>query len=272
MDTEKKYSSEGRVLRPRRKGPSAHGAGRDGERRDNENRNYGERSEGGYRSSYRTSEGGGYRGSEGGYRRSEGGYRGGEGGYRREGGQRSSEGGYRSGYRSNYSSGEGGYRSSEGGYRRNEGGYRSNEGRRREDGGRPGGYRASQQNNYRQRQGGPKKGHGKPGFRRGEVKFTDRDEEGISRMISRKAASDARAMEGRQVVDTFQEEVRLNKFIANSGVCSRREADTYIQAGVVTVNGEVVTELGTKVNVLKDEVRFNGERLKGEEKVYIVMN
>ena len=76
----------------------------------------------------------------------------------------------------------------------------------------------------------------------------------------------------RQVVDTFQEEVRLNKFIANSGVCSRREADTLIQAGVVTVNGEVVTELGTKVNVLKDEIRFNGERLKGEEKIYIVMN
>ena len=45
-----------------------------------------------------------------------------------------------------------------------------------------------------------------------------------------------------------------------------------IQAGVVTVNGEVVTELGTKVNVLKDEIRFNGERLKGEEKIYIVMN
>ena len=260
------------MLRPRRKGPSAHGAGRDGERRDNENRNYGERREGGYRSSYRSSEGGGYRGGEGGYRRSEGGYRGGEGGgYRREGGQRSSEGGYRGGYRSNYSS-EGGHRSSEGGYRHNEGGYRSNDGRRREDGGRPG-YRSSQQNNYRQRQGGPQRGHGKPNkFRRNDVKFTDRDEEGISRMISRKAASDARAMEGRQVVDTFQEEIRLNKFIANSGVCSRREADTYIQAGVVTVNGEVVTELGTKVNVLKDEVRFNGERLKGEEKVYIVMN
>ena len=67
-------------------------------------------------------------------------------------------------------------------------------------------------------------------------------------------------------------EVRLNKFIANSGICSRREADTYIQAGVVTVNGEVVTELGTKVNVLTDDVRFNGERLKGEAKVYLVMN
>ena len=274
MDTEKKYSSEGRVLRPRRKGPSAHGAGRDGERRDNENRNYGERREGGYRSSYRSSEGG-YRNSEGGYRRSEGGYHSNEGGYRREGGQRSGDGGYRGGFRGNNEGGyrhkEGGYRSNEGGYRNNEGGYRSNEGRRREDGGRPG-YRSSSQNNYRQRQGGPQKGRGRQPYRKGEVKFTDRDEEGISRMISRKAASDARAMEGRQVVDTFQEEVRLNKFIANSGVCSRREADTYIQAGVVTVNGEVVTELGTKVNVLKDEVRFNGERLKGEEKVYIVMN
>ena len=263
MEPEKKYSSEGRVLRPRRKGPSAHGAGRDGERRDNENRNYGER-------------------REGGYRRSEGGYHSNEGGYRREGGQRSGEGGYRGGYRGNneggyrhkeggYRSKEGGYRSNEGGYRNSEGGYRSNDGRRREDGGRPA-YRSSSQNNYRQRQGGPQKGRGRQPYRKGEVKFTDRDEEGISRMISRKAASDARALEGRQLVDTFQEEVRLNKFIANSGVCSRREADTYIQAGVVTVNGEVVTELGTKVNVLKDEVRFNGERLKGEEKVYIVMN
>ena len=270
MEPEKKYSSEGRVLRPRRKGPSAHGAGRDGERRDNENRNYGERREGGYRSNeggYRRE--GGYRSSEGGYRR-EGGYRSNnEGGYRRDGGQRSGEGGYRSSYRSN----DGGYRSSEGGYRgNNEGGYRSNDGRRREEGGRSGYRSSSSQKNYRQRQGGPQKGFGKKPYRRNDVKFTDRDEEGISRMISRKAASDARAMEGRQVVDTFQEEVRLNKFIANSGVCSRREADTYIQAGVVTVNGEVVTELGTKVNVLKDEVRFNGERLKGEEKVYIVMN
>lgn len=70
----------------------------------------------------------------------------------------------------------------------------------------------------------------------------------------------------------IQEEIRLNKFIANSGVCSRREADTLIQAGVVTVNGDVVTELGTKVNVYKDEVKFNGEKLKGEEKVYLVMN
>ncbi len=74
------------------------------------------------------------------------------------------------------------------------------------------------------------------------------------------------------VKSPIREEVRLNKFIANSGVCSRREADTLIQAGVVTVNGEVVTELGTKVNIYKDEIKFNGEKLKGEEKVYLVMN
>ena len=66
--------------------------------------------------------------------------------------------------------------------------------------------------------------------------------------------------------------IRLNKFISNSGICSRREADNFIQAGVVTVNGEVVTELGTKVNAREDDIRFNGERLRGEEKVYIVMN
>ncbi|MDR0691441.1 MAG: pseudouridine synthase [Prevotellaceae bacterium] len=68
-----------------------------------------------------------------------------------------------------------------------------------------------------------------------------------------------------------KEEVRLNKFIANSGICSRREADEYITAGLVSVNGKVVTELGVKVKPT-DDVRFNGERMKGERKVYIVMN
>jgi 23S rRNA pseudouridine2605 synthase len=65
--------------------------------------------------------------------------------------------------------------------------------------------------------------------------------------------------------------VRLNKFIANSGVCSRREADEYITAGLVSVNGEIITVLGTKIKP-DDEVRFNNERLKGENKVYILLN
>ena len=67
------------------------------------------------------------------------------------------------------------------------------------------------------------------------------------------------------------EETRLNKYIANAGICSRREADTYIQAGVVTINGEVVTELGTKVKP-GDEVRFGGELINPEKLVYILLN
>ncbi|MBR5249873.1 MAG: pseudouridine synthase [Bacteroidales bacterium] len=70
----------------------------------------------------------------------------------------------------------------------------------------------------------------------------------------------------------FNGQIRLNKFIANSGVCSRREADELIGAGVVTVNGEVITELGVRINPDKDDIRFNGERLRGEEKVYVLMN
>jgi 23S rRNA pseudouridine2605 synthase len=65
--------------------------------------------------------------------------------------------------------------------------------------------------------------------------------------------------------------VRLNKFIANSGICSRREADEYIVAGLISVNGQVVTELGTKVRK-DDDIRFNKERLKGEGKAYVLLN
>ena len=116
------------------------------------------------------------------------------------------------------------------------------------------------------------KGPRKP-FRKTDAGFNDRDEQSIDKMISRRPALDASKysdFDGAKV--ETKDEIRLNKFIANSGVCSRREADTLIQAGVVTVNGVVVTELGTKVNIYNDEVKFNGERLKGEEKVYIVMN
>ena len=94
----------------------------------------------------------------------------------------------------------------------------------------------------------------------------------INKMIDKKPLDISKFSDNDQAPTEIREEIRLNKFIANSGVCSRREADTLIQAGVVTVNGEVVTELGTKVNIIKDDVRFNGQRLKGEEKVYLVMN
>ena len=66
-------------------------------------------------------------------------------------------------------------------------------------------------------------------------------------------------------------ESRLNRFIAQSGLCSRREADDYIQAGLVSVNGVIVTELGSKVKPT-DEVKFNDSRIEGEKKVYLVLN
>ena len=67
------------------------------------------------------------------------------------------------------------------------------------------------------------------------------------------------------------EPIRLNKYLANAGVCSRREADDFITAGVVTVNGQIVTELGTKVK-LGDEVRFHDQTISIERKIYILLN
>ncbi|HZW62019.1 MAG TPA: pseudouridine synthase [Flavobacteriaceae bacterium] len=67
------------------------------------------------------------------------------------------------------------------------------------------------------------------------------------------------------------EEIRLNKYIANSGVCSRREADEQIAIGLVTVNGKVVTEMGYKVKP-EDEVRYDGARINPEAKAYVLLN
>src|SRR5690606_35319711 len=69
-----------------------------------------------------------------------------------------------------------------------------------------------------------------------------------------------------------EHKIRLNRYISNSGVCSRRKADELIAAGIVTVNGTVITEMGYKVDPYKDDVRYNGERLKREKMVYILLN
>ncbi|GGH08258.1 pseudouridine synthase [Pedobacter zeae] len=66
--------------------------------------------------------------------------------------------------------------------------------------------------------------------------------------------------------------IRLNRYISNAGICSRRKADELITAGIITVNGEAVTELGYKVDPAKDLVRYNGELLKREKKVYVLLN
>ncbi|WP_350286328.1 pseudouridine synthase [uncultured Croceitalea sp.] len=67
------------------------------------------------------------------------------------------------------------------------------------------------------------------------------------------------------------DEIRLNRYIANAGICSRREADTYIAAGNVSVNGKVITEMGYKVK-RDDDVRFDGRRLNPQKKEYILLN
>ncbi|GAA4939458.1 pseudouridine synthase [Algibacter agarivorans] len=67
------------------------------------------------------------------------------------------------------------------------------------------------------------------------------------------------------------DEIRLNKYIANSGMCSRREADSHIAIGLVTVNGKVITEMGYKVK-LGDEVRYDGAKINPEKKAYVLLN
>jgi len=70
---------------------------------------------------------------------------------------------------------------------------------------------------------------------------------------------------------TSEELIRLNRFIAHSGVCSRREADELIRSGLITVNGKRITDLGTKV-AAGDDIRYKNRRLSAEKKVYILMN
>ena len=95
---------------------------------------------------------------------------------------------------------------------------------------------------------------------------------------NRKGAYDPNAKYSAKKRATYRDAVidpnaplRLNKFLSNAGICSRREADNYIEAGLVTVNGVVVTELGTKVTP-NDDVRFNNERINPERKVYVLLN
>jgi len=71
--------------------------------------------------------------------------------------------------------------------------------------------------------------------------------------------------------DEQQDGIRLNRFIANAGICSRREADEYIKTGLIKVNDKLITELGYKIN-LSDIVKFNGEIIRTEKKVYILLN
>ena len=144
---------------------------------------------------------------------------------------------------------EGGYQPREGGYQRREGGYQP----------RP--YRPRQQ--YGQRDGQYRPHGQRDGYQPRRPHSADYDPNAKYSMKKR--------IEYREEHYDPSEPIRLNKYLANAGVCSRREADEFIQQGAVTVNGEVMTEMGTKV-LRTDDVRLNGQPVMLEKKVYVLLN
>ena len=181
------------------------------------------------------------------------------------------QGGYRP--RNNYNN-DGGYgQQRQGGYgQRPQGGYgrpqQGGYGRPQQGGyGRPqqGGYGRPQQGGYgRPQQGGYGKPYGASPYKKGPRQHSaDYDPNAKYSMKKR--------IEYKEINYDPNEPLRLNKFLANAGICSRREADEFIQAGVVSVNGEVVTELGTKI-LRTDVVKFHDQPVSIEKKVYVLLN
>ena len=218
---------------------------------------------------YQPRQQGGYQQRQGGYQqRQQGGYQQRQGGYqqRQQGGyQQRQQGGYRPRYnqqqgddqqKNGYQSQQNDYQSQQGGYQpRQQGGYQPRQ---------QGGYQSRQQGGYGQQRGGygqQRGGYGQQGGYR--QRTADYDPNAKYSMKKRIEYKD-------EHLDP-NEPIRLNKYLANAGVCSRREADEFIQAGVVTVNGNVVTELGTKV-VRTDEVKFHDQPVTLEKKVYVLLN
>ena len=227
------------------------------------------------RSSYGSSSRGGYGRPQGGYNSNRGGSSYGNsrgGGYGRpQGGynSRPQQGGYNSRPRFNnnaegddqhQSNGgyqprqQGGYgRPQGGGYGNNRGGgYGNNRGGGYNSNNRGGGYGNNRGGGYNNNRGG--------GFRQHTPGYDPNAKYSMKKRIEYKEEN----------IDPT-EPLRLNKFLANAGVCSRREADEFIQAGLVTVNGEVVTELGTKI-LRTDEVKFHDAVVSLEKKVYVLLN
>ena len=207
----------------------------------------------------------------------EGGYQSREGGYQprprihREGGYQPREGGYQPR--------EGGYQprpryNREGGYQPREGGYQSREGGNQQ---REGGYqprpRFNREGGYQQREGGHQP---RPRYNRDGEGYAPRGGKGGFRQRTSDYNPHAKysmkkQIEYRETHIDPDEPIRLNKYLANAGVCSRREADSFIEAGVVKVNGEIVTELGTKVK-RSDVVLFHDQQVNIEKKVYVLLN
>ena len=208
---------------------------------------------------------GGYQ-SRGGYGRPQG------GGYNnnRAGGYqpRQQAGGYRPRYNNNNNDAEGGYQPrQQGGYQaRQQGGYQPRQ---------QGGYQPRQQGGYQNRQQGGGYNNNRGGGYNNRGGYNNNRGGGYRQHTP---GYDPNAKYSLKKRIEYKEEnfdptepLRLNKFLANAGVCSRREADEFIQAGVVTVNGEVVTELGTKI-LRTDEVKFHDAPVSLEKKVYVLLN
>lgn len=211
---------------------------------------YQSRQQGGYRPRYND-------GNQGGYQpRQQGGYRPRYNDGEQDGYQPRQQGGYQSRQQGGYQSRQGGYQPrQQGGYQSRQGGYQP----RQQGGYQPrqqGGYQPRQQGGYQPRQ----QGGYKPNNNRQRPSFSPAPKFNMKRRVDY----------GEGYVDP-NESLRLNKFLANAGVCSRREADDFIMAGVVSVNGEIVTELGTKVK-RTDEVKFHDQLVKLEKKVYVLLN
>lgn len=124
--------------------------------------------------------------------------------------------------------------------------------------------------------------NGEGGFRQQRPRFNNGGQGGYGRPQGgfRQRTSDynpnakysmKKQIEYKDVLTDPNEPIRLNKFLANAGICSRREADEFITAGVISVNGQVVTELGTKVK-RSDEVKFHDQPVSIERKVYVLLN
>lgn len=228
-----------------------------------------------YRPRFNADRQGGYQSQHGGYQQRQGGYQQRPQGYRPHYNNESEEGyqprqgqyGQRqqAGYRPHYN------KDAEGGYQPRQNQY----GDRQQAGYRPR-YNANQgEGGYQPRQGGYQRG----GYQRpqyGQQRQGGYNRQGYNRQ--RTADYDPHAKYSLKKRIEYKEEhidptvpVRLNKFLANAGICSRREADEFIQAGVVTVNGNVVTELGTKV-MRTDDVKFHDQPVKMEKKVYVLLN
>ena len=264
---QRNYHSNGRPQRPRINSQRAYSSDRGSSN-----------SEGGFRPE---GFGAGLQSSNGEHSQQRGGYqpRGGYGrpqggGYNnnRAGGYqpRQQAGGYRPRYNNNNNDAEGGYqprqqggyqnRQQGGGYNNNRGGgYNNNRGGGYNSNNRGGGYNNNRGGGYNNNRGGYNNNRG-GGYRQHTPGYDPNAKYSLKKRIEYKEEN----------YDPT-EPLRLNKFLANAGVCSRREADEFIQAGVVTVNGEVVTELGTKI-LRTDEVKFHDAPVSLEKKVYVLLN